>query len=257
MTKRGSRRAIEIGLTLLAPAILLIGWELLSRSGRVNAIFWPPPSSLWDTARTMLVDDALLRDVRISLERIVIGFLLGAIPGIALGLGMGLSWSLRVLMMPLATALYAIPKIALLPLVIIALGTGETAKWAIVAISIFFLVALNTMSGVMNLDPIFRDVARNFNASRWQTFFGVALPGSLPAIFTGLRLGLGFSLIVIVGTEFLSPREGIGALIWRSYSILAIEQMYVGLIVTGILGWLLVLALDLIERLVVPWNRKA
>jgi NitT/TauT family transport system permease protein len=158
--------------------------------------------------------------------------------------------------MPLATALYAIPKIALLPLVIIALGTGETAKWTIVAISIFFLVALNTMSGVLNLDPIYRDVARNFEASRFRVVSGVAFPGALPSIFTGLRLGLGFSLIVIVGTEFLSPQKGIGALSWESYSILAIRKMYVGLIITAVLGWLLILIIDGLERVLVPWNQS-
>ncbi len=256
MTIRG-RRAMELALTLAAPVVLLVGWELISRSGRVNQVFWPPPSSLWDTAVSMIRNDDLLGDIRVSLVRIVGGFLMGAIPGVALGLAMGLSWPVRVFMMPIATAIYAIPKIALLPLVIIALGTGETAKWTIVAISIFFLVALNTMSGVLTLDPIFRDVARNFGASRIQVFLGVALPGALPAIFTGLRLALGFSLIVIVGTEFLSPRQGIGALIWESYSILAIKKMYVGLIVTGILGWLLILGLDLVERMVVPWNRAS
>jgi len=252
---RANRRAIEVGLTLAAPLLLMLAWEAISRSGRVNQVFWPPPSSLWDTTVSMVREDALFTDIRVSLVRIVGGFLLGAVPGILLGLAMGLSWPIRVFMMPIATALYAIPKIALLPLVIIALGTGETAKWAIVAISIFFLVALNTMSGVLNLDPVYRDVAQNFQASRSRVFFGVALPGAMPAIFTGLRLALGFSLIVIVGTEFLSPSEGIGALIWKSYSILAIKKMYVGLIITAILGWLLILTLDLIERIVVPWNR--
>lgn len=249
------RRFLEVALTIAAPVVLLFGWEALSRSGKINDLFWPPPSSLWDTAVSMVREDELFGDIWVSLTRIVGGFLLGAIPGILLGLAMGLSWPVRVFMMPIATAIYAIPKIALLPLVIIALGTGETAKWTIVAISIFFLVALNTMSGVLALDPIFKDVARNFDATRMQVFLGVALPGSLPAIFTGLRLGLGFSLIVIVGTEFLSPSEGVGALIWKSYSILAIKEMYVGLIITAILGWLLILSLDLVERIVVPWNR--
>jgi NitT/TauT family transport system permease protein len=254
---RARRRTLELVLTLSAPLLLLVGWEFLSRSGRINEIFWPPPSSLWGTAVSMIREDDLLGDIRISLARILGGFTLGAIPGIVLGLAMGLSWQIRVFMMPIATALYAIPKIALLPLVIIALGTGETAKVTIVAISIFFLVALNTMSGVLALDPMFRDVARNFGANRFALFRTVAFPGSLPAIFTGLRLALGFSLIVIVGTEFLSPKQGIGSLIWESYSILAIKKMYVGLIVTGLLGWLLILALDLIERLVIPWRAQS
>lgn len=252
---RGStRRFVELFLTLSAPAIILAIWEILSRTERINPLFWPPPSSLWETFTELLREGDLLTDVRVSLVRIILGFLLGAIPGVALGLAMGLFWPVRVFVMPIATAVYAVPKIAILPLVIIALGTGESSKLAIVAISIFFLVVLNTMSGVMAIDPIFRDVAQNFGANRLRLFASVAFPGALPAIFTGLRLGLGFSLIVIVGAEFLSAKEGIGQLIWESYSILAIKKMFVGLIVTGIMGWVLTLALDLIERLVLPWR---
>mgnify|MGYP001266237602 FL=1 len=251
---RQSRRAIELTLTASAPAIILAVWEVLSRTGRIDPFFWPAPSTLWPTFLDLLRDGDLLTDIRVSLVRILGGFLLGAIPGVLLGLAMGLFWPIRVFVMPIATAVYAIPKIAVLPLVIIALGTGEASKWTIVAISIFFLVVLNTMSGVLAIDPSFRDVAKNFGASRAQMFTTVALPGALPAIFTGLRLGLGFSLIVIVGAEFLAAKEGIGHLIWESYSILAIKKMYVGLILTGILGWLLTLSLDLLENLVLPWR---
>jgi len=80
------------------------------------------------------------------------------------------------------------------------------------------------------------------------------LPGALPAIFTGLRLALGFSLIVIVGAEFLSAKNGVGHLIWESYQTLAMKKMFVGLIVTGLMGWVLTLGLDLLERLALPWN---
>jgi ABC-type nitrate/sulfonate/bicarbonate transport system permease component len=250
------RRLLEIALTIAAPVILLAVWELISRSGSVNELFWPPPSSLWDTTVSMFREDDLLADVRVSVVRILAGFLLGALPGVVVGLAMGLSWPVRAFFMPVATAIYAVPKIALLPLVLIALGTGEMGRYVIVGISIFFLVALSTMSGVMTIDPIFRDVAKDFGASRLQLFRTVAFPGALPAIFTGLRLALGYSLIIVVSTEFVRPKEGIGSLIWESYSILAIKKMYVGLVVTGLLGWLLILALDLIERFTVPWRHS-
>ncbi|MGC4047594.1 MAG: ABC transporter permease [Armatimonas sp.] len=249
------RRAIELGLTIASPILLLLLWEAVSRSGRVDQLFWPPPSSLWGTAQAMFRKDDLLGEIWISVERILAGFAMGAIPGVIIGLLMGISWPVRAFLMPIATAIYAIPKIALLPLVLIALGTGEMSRWVIVALSIFFVVALSTMGGVLALDDIFTDVARNFGGNRWTLFRTVALPGATPAIFTGLRLALGFALIVVVGTEFVRPNGGIGSLIWESYSILSIKKMYVGLIVTGVLGWLLVLALDLIERFVVPWRR--
>jgi NitT/TauT family transport system permease protein len=249
------RRALEIGLTFASPVLLLLLWEAISRSGRIDRLFWPPPSSLWGTAKSMFVDDDLLGETWLTVERILVGFAMGAIPGVIIGLLMGISWPVRAFLMPIATAIYAMPKIAMLPLVLIAFGTGEMARWVIVALSIFFVVALSTMGGVLSLDDIFTDVARNFGGGRWTLFRSVALPGATPAIFTGLRLALGFALIVVVGTEFVRPNGGIGSLIWESYSILSIKKMYVGLIVTGVLGWVLVLVLDLIERLVVPWRQ--
>jgi NitT/TauT family transport system permease protein len=257
LLRRSRRRALEIGLTLASPLVVLAIWEALSRSGTIDARFWPAPTSLADTSWELLTEDDLLGDIRVSLTRILGGFLLGAIPGVVLGLAMGLFWPVRVFVMPIAAAVYAVPKIAVLPLVIIALGTGEASKVAIVAISIFFLVVLNTMSGVLQIDRSYRDVARNLGANPLQLFWSVALPGALPSIFTGLRLALGFALIVIVGTEFLSPRRGgVGDLIWQSWNIFAIEKMFVGLIVTGLLGWLLTISLDLVERVALPWNRS-
>ena len=252
--KMRRRRLIELILTISAPLIILAIWEALSRTERIDPLFWPPPSSLWDTSVRLVRDQGLLTDIRVSLMRILGGFLLGAIPGVILGLAMGLYWPVRVFFMPIASAIYAVPKIAVLPLIIITFGIGETSKFVIVALSIFFLVVLSTMSGVMEIDRSYRDVARNFGASKWQLFHTVAFPGSLPSIFTGLRLALGFSLIVIVGTEFLAAKQGVGHLIWNSYQTLAIKKMFVGLIVVGIMGWALTLLLDLLERLALPWK---
>ena len=249
------RRTIEVILTLSAPLTLLLVWEVLSRTETINPLYWPAPTSLWGTFVELLTQDNLLGDIWLSTVRIFGGFLLGAVPGVILGLAMGLFWPVRVFLMPLAAALYAIPKIAILPLVMIVFGIGETSKFVIVALSIFFLVVLNTMSGVLEIDRTFRDVARNLGASRLELFTTVALPGALPSIFTGLRLALGFALIVIVGTEFLTVSQGgIGAMIWQSWTILSVKKMMVGLIITGIMGWMLSLLINIGERLVMPWR---
>jgi len=201
---------------------------------------------------------ALFTNIRISLVRVLIGFVIAAVPGVIIGLAMGLYWPLRVLLMPLATAIYAIPKLAVLPLTMIVFGIGETSKVAIIVVSIFFLIVLNTMSGVLAIDPTYRDVARNLGASRWQTFTTVAWPGALPAIFTGFRLAIGFALLVIVGTEFLdgNKREpnGIGWYIIRSWNLLKIDDLFVGLLVIALLAWVLNVLLELIERRVLPWQ---
>ena len=256
MSARARRRIVEAVLTISAPAVILLVWQALSKSQTIDPIFWPAPSELWPALKTLTADGSLVDDVKLTSLRLLGGFVLGSVPGIALGLAMGLFWPVRAFFMPVAVAFYAIPKIAILPLVIIAFGIGEESKVAIIAISIFFLVVLNTMSGVMEIDGSFRDVAKNLGASRWELFWTVALPGALPAIFTGLRLALGFSLIVIVGTEFVSQSPGVGRLIWDSWQTLAIKKMYVGLVVTGLMGWVLTVALDLVERLVLPWKPR-
>ena len=252
-----SRRWLTFALALAGPVLVLGVWEFLSRAGVINPFFFPAPSSLDGTARELISSGELWDHVRASLGRIGAGFLLAAVPGVLLGLLMGLWWPLRAMLSPIAASFFAIPKIAILPLVIIIFGLGETSKIAMVTISVFFLVVMSTMSAVLEVDGRYFDVARNSGASWWQQVRTVAFPGALPGIFTGLRLALGFSLLVIVGTEFLAANEGIGYLIWNSYQTFAIEKMYVGLIVTGLLGWLLNLVMDEIERVVIPWRREA
>lgn len=249
-----TRRTQELLLTVAGPLIVLLIWEALSRTETIDPRFWPAPSTLWPTFLTLVREKDLLGDIGISLGRIGAGFVLGTIPGVLLGLAMGLSWPVRAVLMPIASAIYAIPKIAVLPLMIIMFGIGEMSKIVLVAISIFFLVALNTMAGVLQIDAQFHDVAANLGASRWQQFWTVALPGSLPSIFTGMRLSLGFALVVIVGAEFLAADRGIGFMIWKNYQILRMKEMFVGLVLTGIIGWLLALLIDLVERVVVPWR---
>lgn len=252
-----SRRWLGFLLALLGPVVILGIWELLARSEAINPLFFPPPSSLQDTARELIESGRLWDDLRVSLMRIGVGFAIAAVPGVLLGLVMGLWWPLRAFLSPIAAAFFAVPKIAILPLVIIIFGIGETSKIAMVAISVLFLVVLSTMSAVMEVERGYLDVAENFGASWWQRIRTVALPGALPGIFSGLRLALGFSLLVIVGTEFLAAKNGIGYLIWNSWQTFAISTMYVGLIVVGLLGWLLNVLMDEIERLVMPWKAPA
>lgn len=252
-----SRQLVALLLSVTGPALIIGAWELAARQGVIDDRFWPPPSTLWQTATRMAAEGSLWADTRITVVRILLGFALGAIPGIVLGLGMGLFWPVRAFFTPIATVIYAIPKIAILPLTLIAFGTGETAILFTVAISIVFLVAVSAMGGVLELEPTFRDVGRNLGATRLQMFRTVALPGAMPAIFTGLRLALGFALVVVVGTEFVNARNGLGYLIWNSYQTLLIRQLFAGLLATGALGLVLTAALGLLESALMPWRSGA
>ena len=244
-----------VGLAVGTPALLLALWEALARRGTLNPLFFPPPTAVLRAWLRLLQDGGLGTDIRISLARLLLGFALGAAPGVALGMAMGLWRPVRQAFLPTVTALYPVPRIAILPLVLVIFGIGESGKLFMIAFSVFFLMLLQTMAGVRQIDPVLLDVARSVRASRWRQYRSVAWPGALPSIFTGARVALGFALIVIVGTEFLAAKQGVGALIWRSYQVLDIEAMYAGLLTTALIGWGLSLVADVLERLVIPWRK--
>ncbi len=269
-------RLLSIGF----PVLLLLIWEFVVRVGWLDARFFPAPSSvlvaLWD----MTVDGDLLGklwllpgligqgdwggvqqviaqgNLWVSLFRIFAGFLLGAIPGIVLGVIMGMSRSVRVAIDPVMSALYVLPKIAILPLIMLIFGIGETSKIVTVGISSFFLVLINTTVGVRDIDPIFFEAANNYGAHRWQMFWHVIIPGALPVIFAGLRLSLGTALIVIIAAEFVAAQYGLGYLIWFSWQMLEIENMFAGLVVIMLLGALFTGGLQALEHRLMPWDRE-
>ena len=245
----------EILMSIFSPLVVLIAWEVVVRANLVDARFFPAPTSIVGTFWALIRSGDLASAVGVSLTRIGAGFLMGAVPALVLGLGLGLSRMVRAFANPIIYALYPVPKVAILPLVMLIFGLGEMSKYVIIAIAVFFLVLVNTIAGVVQIDPIYFDVARNFNASRRDFYLGVVLRGALPAIFTGLKLAMGVALIVLVTAEFVGARSGIGVMIYESWQVFAIERLFVGLVVVSFLGYVLSLLLDELERLVIPWQR--
>jgi 1,4-dihydroxy-2-naphthoate octaprenyltransferase len=196
----------------------------------------------------------IFTDLGISLFRISVGFLVGGVPAIFLGLVMGMNPMVRALAHPIVASFYPIPKIALLPLIIVMLGLGEASKIATIAASVFFLVVLNVAASVQQIDARHFEVARSFGAGARSQFWTVALPASVPGIMGSIKLGVGFALTLIVGIEFVGASEGIGWLIWRSYEIYAIDRMLAALVVIALVGWGITVLLDEIERLLLPWQ---
>jgi NitT/TauT family transport system permease protein len=241
-------------LSILSPIVLLAIWEAGAIAGVVDTRFFPAPTKIFAALWELVRSGEMLGHVAISLQRILIGFILGAVPGIAIGLAVGLFPVARAIVQPLVDALFPIPKIALLPMMIMLFGLGEGSKYAIIAIAVVFLVLINTETGVRNIDRIYFDVARNYGASRRMLFTDIALPGALPLIMAGLKLGMGVALIVIVSAEFVNAKSGIGYFIWNSWSIFQVEWMYAGLTVTAILGFASAVLLGALERALVPWK---
>jgi NitT/TauT family transport system permease protein len=125
-----------------------------------------------------------------------------------------------------------------------------------VAIGVFYPILINATAGVLEINKIYLDVGRNFGAGRWQVFRTIALPGAMPLIMSGLKLGVGMGLILIAIAEMIGAKNGLGYMIWNAWEILSVETMYVGLIVIALLGFLFSMALKEMERFVIPWKAE-
>ena len=255
-----SSGAAEQAVGFLAPIGLLILWEVVSRVGLLDQRFFPAPSSILSTFYYLLFQapwqQALLHQVLISLGRATIGFVLGAVPAVLLGVVMGLVPIVRAAIQPIIGATFPIPKVAVLPLIMLVFGIGDESKWAIIAIGVFFQVLIATATGVANIDKIYLDVGRNFKAGRISTLVHIALPGALPTIFAGLRLGWGIALLLLVTAEMVTSDGGLGFLIWTAWQTLSVEDMYVGLVTIAFIGIVSFWLLDVAEARLLPWKRK-
>ena len=245
---------IENTISVLSPLVLLLLWEILARIGFIDTRFFPAPSSIFTSLIAMTVSGELLSNTWISLQRLFWGFLFGAIPALILGVSMGLSRLTRAIVDPLIIATYPVPKSSILPLALLIFGLGEASKIFMVAIGVFYPVAINAMAGVLEINKIYLDVGKNFKANRWQTFRRIAIPGALPMIMTGLRLGVGLGLVLIAIAEMVGAKSGLGYMIWNAWETFAVEQMYVGLFAIAIIGFLLTVLLNGVERLLIPWR---
>lgn len=249
-------QSLERILSLTSPALLLIVWEAAARLQLIDTRFFPPPTAISVALAELAANGELAGHVVASASRVVVGFVIGAVPAVALGLVMGVSPLARASVQPIVAATFPIPKIAILPLVILVFGLGEASKWAIIAIGVFFLVLINTLAGVLSIPRIYFDVGRTVGASRLQQYLTIALPGALPSILTGIQLGLGIGLVVLVAAEFVGAKSGIGYLIWSSWQTFLIDRMYAGLVVIAILGFIVQVFLDWITVRLVPWRGR-
>jgi ABC-type nitrate/sulfonate/bicarbonate transport system permease component len=250
-----SMRARERILGIASPILLLAVWELAARFHFIDTRFFPAPSSVIAVMIEMLRSGELVTNTLVSLRRLALGTLIGGGPALVLGIAMGLNRWVRAVFDPLVAATYPIPKSAILPLALLIFGLGEGSKIFMVAVGVFFPVVINATTGVLEINRIYLDVGRNYKASRWNTFWTIALPGALPVIMTGFKLGIGIGLVLIAIAEMIGAKSGLGYMIWTAWETFSVEQMYVGLFMIAIIGFVLTAVLNEIERVVVPWKR--
>ena len=250
LVRREHRVARVLGLLAL-----VLAWEAVTRTGWVPALFLPSPLGVLSAAAEMLATGEMAVHIATSLQRIVLGFGLGALGGVTVGLAVGVFSLAEAIGNPLIAATFPIPKIALLPLLILWLGIGEASKVPVIMLGVFFPMAINTYTGVRHADPLLVRAAVSFGAGRWSVIRKVLLPSALPMIFAGLKLGAGTSLLLLVAAEMIAASSGIGFLILNAQNLMETTKLMVGIVLLSLLGlashWLLVR----LERAALPWTQ--
>ncbi|HZW04580.1 MAG TPA: ABC transporter permease, partial [Anaerolineaceae bacterium] len=226
--ERFGQRALHALRRSASLLVVLVLWELLVRVGALDYRFFPAPTSVIETLVKLVATGEMPADIAISLQRVLMGFALGTILGLVLGLAAGWFKVVETVVEPLIAVFYPIPKLALLPLILILFGIGEASKVAIVTIAVFFTVVISTTAAVRGIEPVLLDAAHNYGAKGWRLFTHIILPAAMPEIFTGIRLAMGTSLIVIVAAEFVASNQGLGHRIWLSWGTLSTRDMYAG-----------------------------
>jgi ABC-type nitrate/sulfonate/bicarbonate transport system permease component len=228
---------------------VLIGigiWQLVSMN--YDAVFMPSPPETWDAAVELARDGTLSDSIIASMRRILIGWAVGVIVGVPIGLLMGRFGFVGRLLDPYIQFFRFIPPIAFVTLAVVWLGAGESAKIVLIVYTTVFIVIINTIAGVLAIDEVRLRAAASLGANRTQTMFSVIVPATLPYIITGSRLAMGNSFLTIVSAEIVAAQSGLGALIWTSRNFGRTDWVFVGIITLGILGFLTDLTIRWITR---------
>jgi NitT/TauT family transport system permease protein len=233
---------------------LLLLWELICRLNIVPPLFLPAPTAIIADGWQMISSGELFRHLMASLTRILGGYAIGAVLGITVGLILGFSKWADAVFTPIVYSIYPIPKIALLPLIILWFGIGEMPKVAIIALGVFFPVLINTFSGVKNVDPILIKAAVTFGSNHLNVIRKVILPGALPTIFAGLKLAAGTALLLLVSAEMIAAQYGIGAMVLHYGNLMITTKLMAGVLLLSLLGLLFNRGLQWLERKLIPWK---
>jgi ABC-type nitrate/sulfonate/bicarbonate transport system permease component len=248
-------RALYAALEIAVPVALLVLWGVWSSGS--ETYYFPPLTDILDTFADTWVFERVGSDVVPSLVRLGLGYTIACTVAVAAGLALGLSPTLRRATDPIVQFLRSIPPPALLPFGILVLGVGTSMKVFIIAFVCLWPVLLNTIDGVAGVDPTLRETARVYGIGPRDRLLRLTLPAAAPQIFAGMRTSLSLALILMVISEMVASTNGIGYFVLQSQRSFAIPEMWSGILLLGILGYVLNAVFLLVERRVLRWHRGA
>lgn len=241
--------------------VLLILWQGLCSFKVIPTHLLPSPIKIILGLKDLIVvglppGNFLPKHILYSLYRVFLGFMAAALLGISCGLLMGWSTKLRHVVNPLVELLRPIPPLAWIPIAILWFGIGLKSAAFIIFLGAFFPILLNTVSGVLSINPIYFEVAQTLNAQKKDIFFKVLIPGSVPSIFVGMRIGIGIGWMTLVAAEFTGIRSGygLGYMIMTARDIQRPDEIMAGMLIIGLIGYLINEGLRACERKFVKWR---
>lgn len=238
--------------------IVVLGvWQLFAGLGIINAFLLPPPTRLAGAAYELIADGSLVRHLAASLERVLVGFLLAAVVGISLGVLLGWSRIVSDFVRPLVECLRPIPPIAWTPIAILWFGVGNAPSYFLVFIGAIFPVFVNTFAAVRNIERTQINAALCLGARPALVVCDILIPASLPIIFPGLRIALGIGWMCVVAAELIAAQSGLGYMIQQNRVLLQTQNVVVGMVTIGVVGFAMSGAMSAIERWLVPWSQSA
>ena len=222
---------------IMAWVLVLAIWSMAASFS--DPQFLPGPLAVWQGAVDLSQDGSLFLYIWVSFLRVITGWILGNLVAIPIGLLIGRVPMLRAIFDPIINFVRFIPPLAFITLFMLWFGIGEQSKIFLILYATFFIVTINTITGVQAVEEDKIRSARSMGASEWQIMVHVIIPASLPYIFTGAKLAMGSSFMAIVGAEMVAANEGIGYMIWNSRLYFKTDWIFVGLLVLGLMGFLM------------------
>lgn len=238
----------------LSPVLLLLLWELGSRTGVIPTRILAAPSAVLETMWAMTISGELPSNLLVSLSRSLSGLFIGLVVGVSLALAAGLSHKGETAIDPLMQIKRTIPSLALTPLFIVWLGIGEAPKITLIAVGVVFPIYLNLFSGIRSVDARLVEAARSFGLTGWSLIWHVILPGALPSFLVGLRYALGGALLILVAAEQINASAGLGYLVNNARDFMRTDIIVVCLIVYALLGLLADYAVRALETRALAWR---
>ena len=238
----------------VALALVIALWQLAGSAGWVSQLFLPSPSAIAMAIYKLAMSGALWQHVSASIVRIGLGWLLGTVAGVIVGFGIGLSTVARGVGITFISALFPIPKIALLPLLILWLGIGEEPKIATIALGVFFSTAISVYSGVDAVPRNLIRMAQSFNVPFAAIVRRVIWPGALPSILAGFRITASVALLLVVSAEMIGAQFGIGAFVLQAGNLMQTDQLLAGVVILSLFGLAVGKAINVLEAKLLHWR---